>query len=87
LAQKVNVLAVPIQAVNRNGSETTVLLVNSQDRLEERAVRLGMEGVNQVEIVSGLDPKDRVVIGSRGDFRPGDQVAPKAIAENKEAQY
>ena len=87
LAKKVNVLAVPIQAVNRNGSETTVLLVNSQDRLEERAVRLGMEGVNQVEIVSGLDPKDRVVIGSRGDFRPGDQVAPKAIAENKEAQY
>jgi RND family efflux transporter MFP subunit len=87
LAKKVNVLAVPIQAVNRNGSETTVLLVNSQDRLEERAVRLGMEGVNQVEIVSGLDPKDRVVIGSRGDFRPGDQVAPKAIAKNKEAQY
>jgi RND family efflux transporter MFP subunit len=87
LAKKVNVLAVPIQAVNRNGSETTVLLVNSQDRLEERAVGLGMEGVNQVEIVSGLDPKDRVVIGSRGDFRPGDQVAPKAIAENKEAQY
>jgi RND family efflux transporter MFP subunit len=87
LAKKVSVLAVPIQAVNRNGSETTVLLVNSQDRLEERAVRLGMEGVNQVEIVSGLDPKDRVVIGSRGDFRPGDQVAPKAIAENKEAQY
>jgi RND family efflux transporter MFP subunit len=87
LAKKVSVLAVPIQAVNRNGSETTVLLVNSQDRLEERAVRLGMEGVNQVEIVSGLDPKDRVVIGSRGDFRPGDQVAPKAIAVNKEAQY
>jgi len=87
LAKKVDVLTVPIQAVNRNGSETTVLIVNSQDRIEERAVRLGMEGINKVEVVSGLNPKDRVVIGSRGDFRPGDQVQPKAIAEDKEARY
>jgi RND family efflux transporter MFP subunit len=87
LAKKVNALAVPIQAVNRNGSEATVLTVNSQDRIEEHAVRLGIEGVNQVEIISGLNPKDRVVIGSRSDFRPGDHVNPKAVAENKEAQY
>ena len=87
LAKKVNALAVPIQAVNRNGSEATVLTVNSQDRIEERAVRLGMEGGNQVEVISGLNPKDRVVIGSRSDFRPGDHVNPKAVAENKEAQY
>ena len=87
LAKKVNALGVPIQAVNRNGSEATVLTVNSQDRIEEHAVRLGIEGVNQVEIISGLNPKDRVVIGSRSDFRPGDHVNPKAVAENKEAQY
>ena len=87
LAKKVNALGVPIQAVNRNGSEATVLTVNSQDRIEAHAVRLGIEGVNQVEIISGLNPKDRVVIGSRSDFRPGDHVNPKAVAENKEAQY
>jgi RND family efflux transporter MFP subunit len=87
LAKRVNALAIPIQAVNRNGSEATVLTVNSQDRIEEHAVRLGIEGVNQVEIISGLNPKDRVVIGSRSDFRPGDHVNPKAVAENKEAQY
>jgi RND family efflux transporter MFP subunit len=87
LSKKDNALAVPIQAVNRNGSETTVLVVNSQDRIEERDVRLGMEGANQVEVVSGLNPKDRVVIGSRGDFRPGDRVNPKMIAENKEARF
>jgi len=87
LAKKSNALAVPIQAVNRNGSEATVLTVNSQDRIEEHAVRLGIEGVNQVEIIDGLNPKDRVVIGSRSDFRPGDHVNPKAVAENKEARY
>jgi RND family efflux transporter MFP subunit len=87
LAKKDNALAVPIQALNHNGSETTVLLVNSQDRIEERDVRLGMEGANQVEVISGLNPKDRVVIGSRSDFRPGERVNPKMIAENKEAQF
>ena len=87
LAKKDNALAVPIRAVNRNGSETTVLIVNSQDRIEERDVRLGMEGANEVEVISGLNPKDRVVIGSRSDFRPGERVNPKVIAENKEAQF
>jgi membrane fusion protein (multidrug efflux system) len=86
LAKKDNALAVPVQAINRNGSQTTVLVVNSQDRIEERDVRLGMEGGNYVEVVSGLNPKDRVVIGSRSDFRPGDQVNPKVIADNKEAR-
>jgi RND family efflux transporter MFP subunit len=87
LAKKDNALAVPIQAVNRNGSQTSVLVVNSQDRIEARDVSLGIEGANQVEVVSGLKPNDRVVVGSQSEFRPGDRVDPKVIAENKEAQY
>jgi RND family efflux transporter MFP subunit len=87
LAKKDNALAVPIQAVNRKGSQTTVLVVNSQDRIEERDVRLGMEGANQVEVVSGLNPMDRVVIGSRSEFRPGDRVRPRVIAENSEVEF
>ena len=87
LAKKDNALAVPIQAVNRNGSQTTVLVVNSQDRIEVRDVSLGIEGANRVEVVSGLKPNDRVVIGSQSEFRPGDRVDPKVIAENKGANY
>jgi len=87
LAKKVNALGVPIQAVNRNGTQNTVLVVNSQDRIEERDVRLGMEGGNYVEVISGLNQKDRVVIGARSDFQPGDRVIPKLIVQNKEAKY
>lgn len=87
LAKKVGALGVPIQAVNRNGTQNTVLVVNSQDRIEERDVRLGMEGGNYVEVISGLNQKDRVVIGARSDFQPGDRVSPKLIAQNKEAKY
>jgi len=79
-------LTVPLQAVVRNGSEATVLVVNAQNRLEERRIQLGLEGNDRVEVLSGLKEGDRVLIGSRSEFRVGDQVEPKPIAENTEAQ-
>jgi len=87
LAKSDHALAVPIQAVSREGSHTTVLVVNSNEQIEEREVHLGIEGANQVEVVAGLKPNDRVVMGSRSDFRPGERVDPKVIADNNEAQY
>ncbi len=84
LARKASVLAVPVQAVTRNGEHTSVLIVNRQDRIEEREVKLGLEGANEIEIVSGVSPNERVMVGSRGEFNPGDVVAPKIVAENKD---
>ena len=87
LQRKVDVLAVPIQAVTRNGDEASVLIVNNTDRIEERKIRLGLEGANQVEVLSGLSPNDRVVVGSRSEFRAGDLVAPKIATENNEDKF
>ena len=80
-------LAVPIQAITRNGSKATVLVVNSQDRIEAHEVELGIEGANNVQILSGLNANDRVVVGSPGDFQAGQHVAPKMIADGGEAQF
>jgi RND family efflux transporter MFP subunit len=80
-------LTVPVQAVSRNGAESSVLLVDAQNRLQERQVRLGLEGTDSVEILSGLNEGDHVLIGSRSQFRAGDRVDPKVIAENTEADY
>jgi len=87
LSQKASVLAVPIQAVTRNGSQVSVLVVNSQDRVEERDVQLGLEGSNEVEIVSGLSSNERVVVGSRSEFRPGDLVVPKIVGDQLEGKF
>jgi RND family efflux transporter MFP subunit len=85
LARRDHALTVPVQAVTRDGPRASVLVVNSQDRIEERQVELGMEGANQVEILSGLSPKERVVVGARSEFHAGDKVAPRMVAEKKEA--
>ena len=74
-------LTVPIQAVTRNGNLATVLVVDPHDRIEPRQVQLGMEGPNRVEVISGLDSSDRVVIGNPSDFHPGEKVQPKPFQE------
>jgi RND family efflux transporter MFP subunit len=81
LHQLKNALTVPIQAVTRNGDQASVLVVDPEDRIERHQVQLGMEGPNRVEVVSGLDSSDRVVIGNASDFHPGEKVQPKPFQE------
>jgi RND family efflux transporter MFP subunit len=80
LAQKVNALSVPLEAVAQNGEYATVLVVTPEDTVEERKVTLGIQEKSRVEIVSGLLESDRVVIGNRSQFRAGEKVEPKEVA-------
>ena len=79
VAAKTDVLTVPLEAVETNGSEGTVLVANAQNTLEERKVHLGLQGSTHVEVLSGLSDGERVVIGSRNEFRAGMKVTPKEI--------
>jgi RND family efflux transporter MFP subunit len=76
-----DILAVPLEAVElgANASEGSVLLVNSKNILEERKVQLGLEGSMRVEVRGGLTEGERVVVGSRNEFRSGMKVVPKEI--------
>lgn len=87
LSRKESVLAVPVQAVTRNGSQASVLVVNSQARVEERQIQLGLQGSDEVEVVSGLSPHEQIVVGSHAELRPGDLVAPRVVAENQEGKF
>jgi RND family efflux transporter MFP subunit len=74
-------LSIPIQAVSRTGSEGTVFLVGAGNRIEERHVKLGVEDTRRIEVLSGLEEGDRLVVGSRSQFRAGEQVEPRPLAE------
>lgn len=80
LAEKKNVLAVSLEAVARNGDDATVLAVNSQNVLEERHVKLGLEDNARAEVLSGLSDGDRVVIGNRSQFHTGQKIQPKQVS-------
>jgi RND family efflux transporter MFP subunit len=87
LAQKSNALVVPTQAVTRSGSQASVLVVNSDNRVEEHLVQLGIESSDRIEILSGVSSDERVIIGSSGQFRVGDTVTPKLLAEKQEGNF
>ena len=80
LSEKKNALTIPLEAVVRNGEDATVLAVNSQDLLEERHVKLGVEDNSRVEVLSGLTDGDRVVIGNRSQFHSGQRIKPKDVS-------
>ncbi len=84
LQRKSSVLTVPVQAVSQNGTSATCLVIGAGNRVEERTVRLGMEGEERVEVVSGLRQGELVLIGSRADFRSGDEVHPRPVSEKGE---
>lgn len=80
LQPKKGALTVPLQAVTRDGDSGTVYAVNSQNTIEEKRVKLGLEDNASVEVLSGLTEKDRVIVGSRSQFHAGQRVQPKGIA-------
>lgn len=81
LSHKDNALSVPIQAIERNSSGASVLVVNREGRIEQKQITLGQEGNDLIEVLSGLVENDRVVLGSRGDLTPGERVAPKPVGD------
>lgn len=79
LGEKKGVLTIPLEAATRNGEEATVLAVSAQNTVRERHVQLGLEDPARVEVLSGLSPGDRVLLGNRSQFRDGQKIQPVEV--------
>jgi RND family efflux transporter MFP subunit len=79
-----NALTVPVQAVAL-GSDggRSVLVLDSQNRVQPRLIRTGIEDPNNIEVLSGLKEGDRVIVGNLNAFRAGELIEPQVskIAE------
>lgn len=85
LSQKNGVLTVPIQAVQRDSAGASVLTVSHEGLIQPKEIKLGDEGSDRVEVLSGLSEGDQVVVGNRSQFEPGEKVQPK-IVETKDGK-
>jgi RND family efflux transporter MFP subunit len=75
-----NVLTVPVQAVQASGEDQgTVLVVNGNNKIEKRDVRLGLQTATDAEIVGGLKEGEMVVYGEQSQYAPGQVVAPQIV--------
>ncbi len=79
LAERANVLLLPLESVTQSNEAPTVLVVTAHNTLEERHVKLGLQGKSRVEVLSGLNENDQVIVGNRSQFRNGQKVIPKVV--------
>ena len=85
LDRRAKVLAIPVMAVDMDNSDAQpgaaqigqVLIVTPNNRVEKRKVTLGIESSNNVEVRSGLNEGDSVVLSGRSTLQPGREVRPK----------
>jgi len=78
IQNRADAITVPVQAVSQNNDKKTVLLVDSQDRVQVREIKTGIEDPNRVEVLAGLNPGDRVIVGNLTAYQPGQRVDPRA---------
>ena len=82
LARHSAVIAVPVMAIDQDaaGGSGSVMVINPNNRVEVRHVALGLETANRVEIRSGLNDGDMVVLTGRASLKAGQEVRPKVTA-------
>jgi RND family efflux transporter MFP subunit len=83
LEPRQHVLTVPTEALSM-GKKNTVLVVDQDNKIQERVVTLGLETPTRYEITSGLKEGERVMIGSRSGVSVGQKVEAKTIASTGE---
>ena len=79
LEAKANVLTVPLEAVNREGEHTTVEVVSSTGKVEDRAITLGLQTPDDGEVVSGLTEGELVIVSDRSGLKAGEVVLPHVV--------
>ena len=75
LAVAEHALAIPKEAIRRQGSETGVLLLE-QDRVVWRKVNLGISSYTKSQILSGLSEGDAAALPSEKQIQSGSRVQP-----------
>lgn len=80
LEQQQNALSLPVGTVRQEGQETYVWVTDAQGRVQKRPVTTGLETLDAIEITSGLQETDQVILNSppEQELTEGLEVVPAA---------
>jgi RND family efflux transporter MFP subunit len=77
LAERNQVVSVPLDGVETANGVSQVFLVDGQNILRRKTVVTGLETAQRIEVSSGLNTGDVVVVGRRAGLRDGQHVKTK----------
>jgi len=81
LEHKSNTLTIPVTAAVRENDKQSVLVLDGQDRVQQRTIQTGVQGSELLEVTSGLSEGDRVIDGGQSKYQVGEKVTPKLKQE------
>jgi RND family efflux transporter MFP subunit len=81
LAHRENVLTIPLIAEQGAGNSGIVWVLDANNQAQQRTVQLGLRGSTLVEVVSGLQQGDRVLLGDATSYHAGEKVTPRVQQE------
>ena len=79
LEERKHVLAVPVDAVDGTGEAARAMVLGADGNLHSTPVSTGLETAQRVEIRSGLQDGDMVVVGRQAGLKDGQHVQPKIV--------
>ncbi len=74
-----NALSVPLDAVDRSGTSSTVYTITAAGAIRIIPVTLGTESDQRVEVRSGLEEGDVVIVGRRAGLKDGQSVQVRSL--------
>jgi multidrug efflux pump subunit AcrA (membrane-fusion protein) len=74
LEKKDNVIAAPLQAVDQSNGKTTVDVVDASSKIEIRPFAAGIQTATYIEVLSGLQEGELVVVSDRSGLKANQPV-------------
>ena len=81
-----NAVVVPQRAIQEMQGVQTVMVVDSNNKVAVRTVKVGQKTDQEIIILDGLQPGERIVIEGMQKVRPGGEVIPTTAADSTTAQ-
>jgi RND family efflux transporter MFP subunit len=77
LASVTSAVTIPVEALVLNAQqEQTVFVLGANNHIHIRVVQVGLEGSKLAQVVSGLEPGDRVLLGGQEKYHEDEEVNP-----------
>ncbi len=76
-----NATTIPQEALVLTGDQEEVYVLDRDNRVHIRKVTVGLQGSVLVQITSGLNQGDRVILGGQGKYHDGEVVTPVLASE------
>jgi len=87
LDQAKDAVTIPIEALVLHGQQETVYVLDGSNHVHVRTVQVGLQGQKLAQIVNGLEPGDRVILGGQEKYQEGEEVSPIMTAEPASETY